>query len=175
MPDVTYTPTGSDALLLLNFRGQVAASTTFQTIVDAEDAEAAKSSVYLWAGLDASADDQNEWPDVGPDPRPRAIVRLGDDELAARLGTTVWNLRGQVLLSFEFNVPDEMRAAPNDAYLWMLDQTSLIRSEMIALVGYPYCDLQKLVRMGIGFAAPEEHNGDRFLAAHFLATVGGLV
>lgn len=176
MPAISLSPTSNDGLTLVNLRNHVAASTTFQAIVGAGDAASARAKVFIGAALDAGAVGENRWEDAAEDTMPRAIIRFGDEEIAQLLGTTVWNLTGQVLLTFEFPIPEQLLGNPSDQYLWIVDKSGLIRSEMAALVGaYPYCDIKQFTRASTGWAIPEQENGDEFLVAHFLLSIGGLI
>lgn len=169
MPAPTYTPTSNDGLLLANLRNQIAHSATFQAIVGAEDATEALVSIYPGMAQDEGNDPT--FPAAAPDPWPRCILRLIDDELAGRIGTRVWEMRPQVLCVFEFNTPEAYLALPQDAYLWMVDKTSAIRAEMLALTGNPYVDLVSLRRGSLGFLPREDHNGRQGLVGELFASI----
>lgn len=169
MPAPTYTPTSNDGLLLSYLRNQIANSATFQAVVEADNATEARGSIHFGLAMDGEVD--ATFPVQAEDPWPRCILRLIDDELANRIGTRVWELRPQILCVFEFNTPADYLALPQDAYLWMVDKTSAIRAEMLALTGNPYVDLVSLRRGSLGFLPREDHNGRHGLVGELFASI----
>jgi hypothetical protein len=109
---------------LYKLRRLIAASTTFQTVVGAANATAALDSIYILEATDK--DDE--------DPRPRAIVRFGNEFNVRQVGTRAWAASGTVGVCFEFD-PDDTAATKAANLLVFAELVGEIINECRALAG----------------------------------------
>jgi hypothetical protein len=137
------TPTGRLALPLQYLKNLVAGSTTFQELVGAANAAAAKGKIYLGTVLE---DDSNL--------SPRCQLRLDNGDIAERVGTTSWRGAGPIEMLFILAHPEGVED-PNDAYTTILNQLGAIIAEMFALAttdpgAGPYLNITGITRSYIG-------------------------
>ena len=131
---MAVTPTGLKGKLLDNLRTLVAASSTFQTWVGAEDAAAAKAHIYL-VGVDPAGEGESL-----ASKRPMAVVRHkvpADVEAEAVAGGARQHFthRGALELLFEDTVATAQQSDHGDAELAFANHVDGVLSDMKALAG----------------------------------------
>ena len=105
----------------------VAASTTFQTLVGAEDAAEAIGHVYY---LEADDRRDSDADDMAND-RPRAIVTFPTHRIE-QVGLASLNHAGSLELSLEAEVPSEHQGNKRQEALWFANTYGAIVDEMFA-------------------------------------------
>ena len=157
---MTVAATGSQSKALENLRAMVAASSSFQTLVGAADADAAKAHVYLTAVADPVASK-----------RPFALVRqvLEGGFRYDSLGLdTSYGYResGSLDLIFAVDTPAAYQANEGNAQTYMLNTVEAIIEDLMALSGYTHLLIRGLT-MDIGpihsHRAEDASEGDYWL------------
>jgi len=132
---VSVAPTSQIAIAKHALRRLVAASATFQSVVNAADATEALAHVYI---TQASDDQDDEEPLRLRNPRPRAIVRTSGFSVDYGVG----ELKEQFTLELSLEFPPSTEATGGtpgrniaDETTWFDNQWGAIVSEMVVLSG----------------------------------------
>jgi hypothetical protein len=125
MAQEVVTPQYILSLPLQGLAALLAASTRFQTEVDAVDADAAMDSIHFPYSDDR--DDDNDG--VMNAPRPRAIMNPGPGFKFSNKGAQSWNATGNLYLCFEF-LPDPEHTKRDDQLLDFMNKAGQIIEQM---------------------------------------------
>lgn len=165
------TPAGSLSKTLLHFKNLIAASTTFQSVVGADDATEALAFI-----LEFWADEKDEDEQI-----PNAVIRhLGGLE-ANRTSTTGWLYTGPILMLFTFPATGDYadKSEFRNAGIDFTNKVGAILDEMKTLVATdpgagPYLNITSIELVELGQMDPKETNGIHAWAADFIVNHEGL-
>ena len=125
----TYVPTSELVLPQKHLAASLAASSTFQTLCGADDAEAAEEFINIRA--------------YTGDTRPMALLtgEAVNSPMVAVGAANILRPEGSIELLIQLDTPAEesadYRDSPGDAYWWFFDQVGKIFAEMVALSRTP--------------------------------------
>jgi hypothetical protein len=150
---MAVTPAGFLSLPLHYLRKSVAASSTFQTLTEAEDAAAAEEFVFIGAAKDDGTEDP-----------PRITLRYFDSMPLLQTALNRWQMRGQAELTLEMLVDGDLNGDPEDEYLDLTNTFGAILKEITALANTGgYLTIQSAEISQIGWIPQENNNGNLWL------------
>lgn len=160
---------GCLSLTLDKFRDTLAASATFQELMDADTVAEAKA-VTWWL----ETDDHNE-PTQAELPRAVVAFSMGQFE-GTRVSTTGWGTNSPVEVLIEVEAPAEYADNMQDRNMWFLNKIGAIIDEVkvLATSGGGYSNVTSFILEDARATDPTENGGKVFCAAFLTARLRGL-